>query len=229
MSWARALLVAFTACGVVVANAPAGWLALVLPSPLKFSYSSGTLWAGSAVLATSQPLCAIDWRLGGVERQSLVIELQGRAPCEGHARLLLGANRLDLTDLVLTVSADRLSREIPAAHAWAPGGELKIEAAALAVAPRTQGQGQLTWSNARAAGLPVSPLGDYRADFTLDGANITAAVTTINGPLMLEGSVSFAGQLQANVLASSDEAQVAGWIRTLGIAESSGRYRLRMP
>ncbi len=229
MKWGRAALAACTACAVVVVNAPAGWLAAALPAPLRFSHASGTLWAGSAVLATSQPLCAIDWRLAGVEAQSLAIELQGRAPCEGRAHLLLGSQRIELKDLLLTTSAEMLSREIPAAQAWAAGGQLQIEAAALTIAPRTQGQGRLIWRDARAAGLPVSPLGDYRADFTLDGASVAAKVTTLKGPLMLAGSVSYAGQLQANVLASSSEGKVEGWIRTLGLAEGGGRYRLRMP
>ena len=83
--------------------------------------------------------------------------------------------------------------------------------------------------NARAAGLALESFGSYQAQLQLDGNHAVGNVTTLQGPLMLEGRVEFDQQPRVDMLASSDEPQVAGWLKTLGLPVGDGRYRLRMP
>ena len=225
----RLLLAGAGAQAATVWFAPAAGLAPWLPPPFQFAYASGTVWKGEALLAGPSPLCPIAWQVSGWRGDSIEIELRADTPCRGQAKLQLSPQRVALSKLDLALSANMLAHAAAALKTWQVGGELRLQAAQLALAPRTKGEATLTWMNARAAGLALESFGSYQAQLQLDGNHAVGDVTTLQGPLMLEGRVEFDQQPRVDMLASSDEPQVAGWLKTLGLPAGDGRYRLRMP
>jgi len=223
-----ALLCALGAVGVLVIMPPASLLGAWLPEPFRLHYASGTLWQGQVLLATDRPLCPLAWKYAGFSERTLSIDLTLGAPCSGRAMLDLKPEGAALRQLELELPAALVVQFIPKLQSWQLGGRFSLNSPRLALTPATLGEGDLTWIGAQLARLPIAKLGDYTAHFTLNGHVVEARVSTLQGPLNLEGDLGFADTPRANLIASSDDPKIALWIRTLGIMEGPGQYRLRI-
>lgn len=214
---------------VVIWQAPTAWLAPAVPAPLALRAPTGSVWAGQAVLAVDRAACPVSWRVTDIGWLRVEIALRGARPCEGEARLVARPGTLEAHDMSVSVAAADLAAALPTLKTWQPGGQLQLRADTLTLAPRTQGALQLDWQGARLVGLPGGTLGDYRAHGTLDGPGLTGSLTTLRGPLSVEGSFQLGERLRGDLLASSSDATIRAWLMTLGIPDGAGRYRLRMP
>lgn len=220
------LLIALGAIGVMLVAPPAAWLGALLPAPFHFKYASGTLWKGQVLIASREPLCPVAWQFAGFAEGAVRFNVSASAPCTGRAVLVMKQDSVMVQDLALDLDAAFLAKFIPGFETWRPAGRLGLHSPAFALWPVTQGEGTLNWQGARLAKLPIEKLGDYEANFKLQGTGLSAQVHTLTGPLMLEGEAGFAGSPNVNLIASSQDPKLERWLRTLGIMEGPGRYRL---
>ena len=195
--------------------APAAWLADLVQArtPARLIYAQGSMWRGSALLAVSDGRQArlipgrVSWRVTWSELWS------GRVGVSLHHPAVQPA---------VTISTDGRSlrmepaqAQVPAAvlaalgapfNTMRPGGTLHARWDAVELQRgRLAGLIQLDWENAQSALSPVAPLGDYRVVALGRGASAEARLTTLKGPLLLQGQ----GRLEQGRLrfAGSAEAQ----------------------
>ncbi len=195
-----------------VCFAPAAWLGDLVAghSRLRLVYPSGTIWNGSAVLGVSDGRSTrmlpgrVGWRIRWKElmygRMGLSIEhdtiedainvsYDGSTVFFGAGRALWPAAILE----ILGAPFNTIS----------PGGLLRIRWGES----RLTGEGfygtiQVDWDSAQSALSPVVPLGDFRVALTASGGDGEASLTTLRGPLLLEGR----GQMQAGTIRFSGTA-----------------------
>ena len=78
-----------------------------------------------------------------------------------------------------------------------PGGELRVQWGGIGVSSQGfSGKVQIDWSDAQSAMSPVVPLGDFRVVADATNGKGEAKLTTLKGPLLLEGQ----GSLQSGVI-----------------------------
>jgi general secretion pathway protein N len=205
--------------GVLIACAPASWLARALASAtgehLLIVDSRGSIWDGSGVLvltggpgsrdAASLP-GRLHWRMGP---KGLGLQLAARQDCCINGELLIGI-RPGLGRMQLSVDnrADWLAR-LPAAvlsglgtpwNTLQLGGSLRLSARDLqfeSVQGRWRQSGELNLDlvNLSSRVSTVAPLGSYRLGITADASNpgvSTLRLTTLEGALQLSGAGTLA-------------------------------------
>jgi general secretion pathway protein N len=228
--WRASLLVGVSALVTAGVMAPAAWLNYALPAPLALQYPSGSLWKGEALLVGPRPICPLAWRVKEVGwlRARVAISLSG--PCSGQAVVEWTPQSIVLRQGQIQFAAARIADIAPLARSWQTAGQLEWQARDFTLWPRTAGEGRVIWRDLRLATLPVARLGDYEAHFTVAGQKLSAQVSTLQGPLMLEGRLGWDGQKpQVDLLANSTDAQIESWVKTLGLPAGGARYRLLMP
>lgn len=191
------VLVAMTVLVVIVVAAPAAWIGgwLAERGSWRLMHADGTVWRGSASI--------------GIEDHGVVRLLPGRVawrcmPGElpgGRIALSLEHPAMDNPVTVswapagVSVAAGRA--RLPAAVLVAvgapfntvrPGGELEVSWSALHAAGREAGEHiEVTWTDARSALSPVTPLGSFRLTLDGRGGRAEALLTTLRGPLQVTG------------------------------------------
>ncbi|HUU71143.1 MAG TPA: type II secretion system protein N [Burkholderiales bacterium] len=177
--------------------APATWLGNVVAEHSRFRlvYPSGTLWSGSAVLGISDGKTTrvlpgrVAWRvrwkesmygrLGlaiehGTVEQAIRVSYDGRMIQLGAGKALWPAAMLE----VLGTPFNTIS----------PGGLLRIRWTESRLSSEGfDGTVQVDWDDAQSALSPVAPLGDFRVVVNATGRQGNARLTTLRGPLLLEG------------------------------------------
>lgn len=177
--------------------APATWLGDFIAGHSRFRliYPSGTLWSGSAVLGISDGRTtrvlpgrvawgirwreAIHGRLGlAIEHdtveQAVRVSYDGRMIYLGAGKALWPAAMLE----VLGAPFNTIS----------PGGLLRIRWSDSRMSnDGFDGTVQVDWDGAQSALSPVAPLGDFRVVVNASGGQGDATLSTLRGPLLLEG------------------------------------------
>jgi general secretion pathway protein N len=200
---------------IVVASAPANWLARYLASrthgAVLLADARGTIWSGSAVLAVAAP-----HEVAEPVREGAALALPGRvtwtleferalAPVlhlthDGvllqpvAARVRDGALVLDAGSLALPVSMLRLMGA--PLNTLLPEGRCSLQWNGLRFAgdgPPT-GEGTLRIAAFGLAISPVKPLGDYLVSWASGERGVTWQLATERGPLLLEGGGSLVGR-----------------------------------
>lgn len=230
-----------TIAATVIAAPPAAWLADLVraKSQLRLVDPQGTLWQGSALLAVSDGRRAllvpgrITWRasLGGSGFPGTTVELRHPAA--------LAPVRVHLTWGKVEVEAGRAAAPAAVLSALGapfntvrPGGALHVEWSSLRLErSAAHGEARLEWRDAQSALSPVAPLGDFLVVVKLRGAAGDVSLSTLRGPLHMEGSgslregrLAFAGQAFAE---EPMRAALLGLIGVLG-KRSGDRARLQL-
>ncbi len=182
----------------LVATIPASVLvhSLRQPGALDLDGARGTLWNGSARATIAAPgavleLRALRWRwlparlAGG----RLAFEVEAEAPgIEGRLELARGLGGVGLRDVHAQAQAASLAQIAPILGAWRPEGTLTLSAPSIAWDARgASGDARLEWRDAALALSAVRPLGSYRIDAHGEGGPAKLAVSTLDGPLRIEG------------------------------------------
>lgn len=204
---------------IVIMGAPVTWLGdwLAQNTRLRLEYATGTVWNGTAMLAISDGRQArlmpgrVSWR---IKRRAL---LGGRIVVEiRHAAV----------DDVIQVSYDRNGLKFEAGSAVLPAGLLSVAGAPFnTISPggtlllrwdtlQMAGNGfdgeiSMDWRAAQSALSPVSPLGDYRMIARASGGQGDVTLTTLSGPLLLEGT----GRIDAGKIRFSGTADAVPHMR----------------
>jgi general secretion pathway protein N len=102
-----------------------------------------------------------------------------------------------------------------------PGGTLQVRWDDLSIErDAIEGSVQVDWLDAQSALSPVAPLGNYRMTALGRGRHGEAKLTTLKGPLLLEGAGSVEnGRIRFNATASAQpemRASLSGLIAVLG-------------
>lgn len=215
--------------------------------------AQGTIWEGNAELAISgeqSPIQAlnhalsigkIDWH---VKASRLILgELNIAINCNNSefATLILTPTYLSITKVNLDLPTYIVSTLVPSLNAAQLGGQLHVSTSNFSVAhlnhsnlkPNFTGQIQLDWQQASSPLSPINPLGNYQANISGVKEQIIIKVSTLNGPLMIEGdgALNLASGLQFNGIASAESSQkqaLAPLLHVLGneIIADSGRYKI---
>ncbi|EED35187.1 bacterial type II secretion system protein N [Luminiphilus syltensis NOR5-1B] len=183
---------------MMIATIPAHLLTVLLPPNLSLVAVSGTVWRGEAaraVLSTpagSMTLGRLSWRLSPLSliRFSPAVELRSQW---GNQRLaatvnVRGADRLALKALTAEFDAGLIRQFAP----LYVGGRLRLDVAQAEIAggvPTTV-NGRLVWEQAVwTADRGDSALGSYALPVETRDSVITGEWITLEGPLVIEGTV----------------------------------------
>lgn len=190
---AAALAIAVT----VIVAAPAAWLSgwLAPPGPVRLIEPAGYLWRGSAALAVSDGQQAVQmpgriaWRLDPAALWS------GRVGVVVEHSLAAAPLRVAADLQGLTVSAG--TAQLPASwlvllgspfNTLRPGGDVLLAWTDLSIGQANlSGRIEARWQGARSALSPVAPLGDFRLVASGAGEGGDIVLSTLSGPLLLEG------------------------------------------
>jgi len=200
---------------------PARWLMAALPGhgPLAIVDASGTIWSGTATLAVGPPH----------QRRRLAAPLRWRWSFSPGPRVQLAHPWLDgplmlafspagmaISSQTLTLPAQALATLDARIAAIGPEGRLLLRWPATRIgrsAPNGEaGLLEAEWRDAASALTPLRPLGHYRLTVSQDeGGSAKLALTTLQGPLLLEGngslnrrqSLQFSGSARADPTADA--------------------------
>jgi len=215
---------------VVAMNAPATWLAdwVSQSSRLRLVYANGTVWNGTAMLALSDGKQArivpdrvswqVQWRALFAGR--ITVEIR-HAAVDGPLRLSYDRNGFYLDPGSALLPAGLLSVAGAPFNTISPGGTLLLRWDTLRAAGNGfDGEISMDWRAAQSALSPVSPLGDYRVIARANGGQGDVTLTTLSGPLLLEGTGKITeGKLRFSGTADAEphmRASLNGLIGVLG-------------
>ncbi|HEY1608534.1 MAG TPA: type II secretion system protein N [Paraburkholderia sp.] len=241
------LAVAVLASGVVVlVRLPAAWItpqfAKATNGHVNLIEPSGSLWRGSAslMLAAGEDTNGATLLPGRIEWRTAFWPL-----VTGHVQMSMRQTdamqdpvTVDATLKGATLSAGAIS--VPASllsGLGAPFNTLALDGAMqLSWSPwrkigeNAYGRLSVTLTDVSARASLVKPLGSYRAELLAEGASSTIELTTLKGPLLLDGhgSVSRASSsFQGTASASPDQRDnLAGLLNLLGRPTGTGTVAL---
>jgi general secretion pathway protein N len=224
----KALAALIASLVTAVAFAPAAWLGDLLQArtPARLVHAQGTIWRGSALLAVSDGQQArlipgrlyweVAWRALAAGRIGIDVQHPALQPA---LRITTDGRSVDLTPGELHLSAAVLAALGAPFNTMRPGGALHATWSALRIA-RGQfgGRIQLDWEAAQSALSPVAPLGNYRLTTSGNGTGAEATLTTLKGPLLLEGQGRLEnGRLRFSGSASAQPEMSANLIGLIGV------------
>jgi hypothetical protein len=238
--WLAALLFS----GLLVAQAPAAWLAHWLNdwcAQCRLASVSGPWWAGQGVLYLKSPSSG-DWRL--VDdldwRLSLPLALEIHLGA-GHARLAPSLTQIELTLEQIVLPAELiLAQKILALPTASWGGQLHFEQtkAHWGYAAKPRASGLVVWENIASSLIENIPLGSVEVRWdSPDGQRLSAKVASRpNDVMSLSGdlqsgpgfrSAQFSGLID---LAPSARSRLAKYLRLVAqpVAGHEGRFNIEL-
>lgn len=218
------------------------WLAAQASAgQLQLAQTEGGLWSGSGELhwlRPAQPALALGrWQWsGGLAGVLPAWQLRSLAgPLQGGFRFIPGISGAALSDIALDGRAESLPPGLGSIDLLHPGGALSLRAARIELSSRgASGRGSLAWRQASTPLVAVSPLGSWRAEWTLSEGGCDYVLRSEAGPLNIEGH----GRLQPDGHPSlqgrawSDAASAAALqpvLRLLGAAGADGSVAIALP
>lgn len=173
---------------------------------LRLVETSGTLWSGTGRIE----LRDADSRFGissGVVWRFLPRSLIGGhlvfdVDVEQSPRsfpLTISFSQIKVANADIRLPAAVLGLALPRLAPLGPAGDLLLHVADMSLQRDTvRGSAALQWRSASSALTPVAPLGDYELRLDGDGTQTLAALSTLQGPLQIDGkgSLSASGKRQ---------------------------------
>jgi len=175
---------------------PARWLIRALPDtwPVAIVDASGTVWNGSALMAIGPPEARstlptpLNWRLAFDGGPHLVLS---HLWLDGPMTLRLETRGVILSARTLRLPASTLAQLGAPFNTLKPGGDLSLRWPAMRLNGSVPVGELLTveWKDASTVLSMLRPIGRYQVRLTGDaGDAIVFAVSTLEGPLMVEGT-----------------------------------------
>lgn len=214
-----------------IAFAPAAWLGDLLQSRsrLRLVNAAGTIWDGNAMVAISDGQQSrlvpgrVSWRILWPELLSGRVVLSVRHPVAADPPLTIGfdGHGLRLQAGEARVPAALLSVLGAPFNTVRPGGTLQVRWDALRIVrDGFEGSVQVDWQDAQSALSPIAPLGNFRMTALGRGASGEAKLTTLKGPLLIEGAGTLEnGRMRFTASAGAQpemQASLSGLIAVLG-------------
>jgi general secretion pathway protein N len=230
MRWIATAGVLVTILITAIVCVPASWLGDLIEarSPVRLVYAAGTIWNGSALVALSDGQQArlvpgrVAWRVEWPQVLSGRIVMAVRhAAADSAIRIGFDGRALHIGAGEARVPAALLSVLGAPFNTMRPGGTLYVHWDALEIRrDGFDGSIAVDWEEAQSALSPVAPLGNFRMTALGHGARSEAKLTTLKGPLLIEGDGSLEnGTMRFRATAGADpamRASLTGLIAVLG-------------
>ncbi|OIR03052.1 bacterial type II secretion system protein N [mine drainage metagenome] len=208
---------------------------------LRLAEAHGTIWSGAGLIEIRAPggktgvAKSIAWRF---LPQSL---LRGHLDCQLRLDrsdrsfpVALYPTRIELADATIAFPATVLGLAVPKLAALRLTGEILIRVAHFSFGRGgSKGSAVLQWHDAGSALTAVSPLGDYQLNIDGEATIAKVRLSTLKGPLQLDGGGSwpvggrFAFQASA-IVPKPYQDQLEPLLRLIAVERSQGRFALQL-
>jgi len=208
---------------------------------LRLAEAHGTVWSGSGQIeirdAGGRPGVAKDlaWRVvpASLLRGHLVWEV-GLEQATRRFPVTISLSRIELENADITLPAAVLALGVPKLAPLGLSGDVLIHVASLSIARTGMvGNATLQWLAAGSSLTPVAPLGDYEVRLDGEGMTVRAALSTLSGPLRLDGKGSWTQGSNPAFLAMASVApqhqqQLAPLLRLIAVERGQGSFELQL-
>ncbi len=206
---------------------------------LRLAEAQGTLWSGTGqfeirdVDGTSRLAKRLAWRLrpGASLRARLAYEVE-LDPGTRPFQVTLFWSRIELANADISLPAAALGL-VPRLAPLGLTGDMHLQVPNLSIGrSATRGSATLQWRAAGSALSPVSPLGDYELRFEAEGPVVRTALTTLQGPLQLDGQGAWANGGKPAFLATARmepqfQQRLAPFLRLIAVERGDGSFELQ--
>ncbi len=166
---------------------------------LRLVATQGTLWSGSGQIemrdlpGRSLFAKSLAWRVlpESLLRGHLVCDVELGQPAKSFA-VTISPFRIALENADIGLPATALGLVVPRLAPLGLGGDLLLHVDSLSVErEQTRGKLALQWHDAASVLTPIAPLGDYELNVDGEDAIVHGLLTTLRGPLQLDGKASW--------------------------------------
>ena len=143
-------------------------------------------------------------------------------------------SRIEIADAGINLPAAALGLGMPRLAPLRLTGEVRVDIPRLSFErDRVDGEATLQWRAAGSALTPVSPLGDYEVRFKAAGSAVNAALSTLEGPLRLEGKGAWSNGGPPSFLVTAripaeNQDLLAPLFRLIAVERGAGTFDLRL-
>jgi general secretion pathway protein N len=206
---------------------------------LRLAQAQGSLWSGAGWIeirdADGRAGVAkrLAWRVlpESLLRGHLVAEVELDQAAKPFA-VTISLSRIDIADAGISVPAAVLGLGMPKLAPLRLSGEVLLNVPRLSLEHgRMHGDATLQWRAAGSALTPISPLGEYEVHFRAVGPAVHAALSTLEGPLQLEGKGTWSNGDPPSFLATArvppqHREQLAPLLRLIAVERGAGSFEL---
>ena len=206
---------------------------------LRLAEAHGSLWSGAGWIeirdAEGKAGVAkrLAWRVLPVSllRARLVAEV-GLDQAAKPFPVSISLSRMEIADAGIRVPAAVLGLGLPRLAPLRLSGEVLISVPRLSVERgRVDGEATLQWRAAGSALSPISPLGEFEVQIKAVGPAVHAALSTLNGPLQLEGKGTWSNGARPSFLVAArvpaqHQEQLAPLFRLIAVERGAGSFEL---
>jgi len=208
---------------------------------LRLAEARGTLWTGSGLLEIRQVDARkgvarnVAWRVtpGSLVRGRLVYEV-GLERAAARFPVTLSFSGIELANANASFPAAVLGLSAPKLEPLGLTGEVLIHVGHLSLAGENmEGDATLRWRAAGSVLTPLSPLGEYEVRIDSAGMKVHASLSTLSGPLQLDGKGSWqrgesiAFRATARVPPQHQQ-QLAPLLRLIAVENGKGTFELQL-
>ena len=206
---------------------------------LRLAEAHGSLWSGAGWIeirdAEGKAGVAkrLAWRVLPVSllRARLVAEV-GLDQAAKPFPVSISLSRMEIANAGIRVPAAVLGLGLPRLAPLRLSGEVLISVPRLSVERgRVDGEATLQWRAAGSALSPISPLGEFEVQIKAVGSAVHAALSTLNGPLQLEGKGTWSNGARPSFLVAArvpaqHQEQLAPLFRLIAVERGAGSFEL---
>lgn len=206
---------------------------------LRLAEARGSLWSGRGWIEVRDAhgragiARRLAWRAlpGALLRGRLAAEVeldQAARPFQ----VTISLSRLEFGAVQARLPAAALGLGMPRLAPLRLTGDVLVDIPHLALERgRMQGAATLQWRAAGSALSPVAPLGDYEVRFTADGPALHAVLSTLEGPLRLEGKGTWSASAPPDFLATArvpeeHQDQLSPLLRLIAVERGAGNFEI---
>jgi general secretion pathway protein N len=244
-AWALGLVAAGAYAVALAALAPAVYVDALLDRStqgiVRLSDAAGTVWAGTGWLEARDR----DQRGAGgalvawqCSPRSLI---RARLACEivlpgstQRAELVMSTSAVEILHADVSLPASVLGAGLPRLAPLRPTGNVRLTTERASFSALGQsGSVTVEWSDAGSAISPLAPLGDYRLRLSSENGTVHAVVSTLRGPLRVDGAGSWPSgaapviAARARVAAEHQQA-LAPLLRLVAVDRGGGSFDLQL-
>lgn len=208
---------------------------------MRLAQASGTLWSGTGQLQSRDPRGraglseGVKWRLRNINpwRAGLSFRVELDSGLRAFP-LGLSWSELEVADAEFSLPALALGQLLPQLAPLGLSGEAHVQIPRMAIGTRSaRGNAALQWRQAGSALTPVSPLGDYELRLQAHGSSGRSTLTTLQGPLQLDGRGSWGQGQRPQFLATARmpaplKPQLAPFLRLVAVERGDGSFEWRL-
>jgi len=245
MRWLAAAFAAGAFAAALIGFAPATLIDARLERAsdgrLRLAEAQGSLWSGAGWIEIRDAhgragvAKRLAWRVlpGSLLRGRLMAEVELGQAAKPFP-LTISLSRIEIADAGISLPAAALGLGIPRLAPLRLSGDVLVKISHLSLEHgRMHGDATLQWRGAGSALTPVSPLGEYEVRFKAAGPAVHAALSTLQGPLELDGKGAWSNGGPPSFLATArvpaqHREQLSPLLRLIAVERGAGIFELQL-